>query len=68
KLKRQSGIVGGGSTGTWTLQTAKGLNLKAPMLQGAMNARKKSVKRPDFSTRVVAALRYEFGGHEAPKK
>ncbi len=68
KLANQTGIVGGGSTGEWTLSTAKEHKLKMPSLEVAMKARKDSQKKPQFSGKVVAALRYEFGGHEEPKK
>ena len=68
KLKKQSGVVGGGSTGNWTLKTAKEMNLAFETLEVAMNAREKSFKNPDFSGKVVAALRFGFGGHIPPKK
>tara|TARA_Y100000310_G_scaffold57396_1_gene52592 strand:- start:3906 stop:4802 length:897 start_codon:yes stop_codon:yes gene_type:complete len=68
KLRKQSGIIGGGSTGTWTLQSAKELKVKMPMLEHAMKARKSSFKKPDFSTKVAAVLRFGFGGHIPPKK
>ncbi len=68
KLSRVSGKVGGGETGKWALQAAKEHKMKMPILNEAMKARKRSFKKPDFSTKVVAALRYQFGGHEEPKK
>ncbi len=67
-LAKQSGVVGGGSTGEWTLKTAGESGLKLPLLREAMLARKRSFRKPDFSTKVVAALRRQFGGHEAPKR
>ncbi len=68
KLLKFDGKVGGGDTGKWTLQSAKQYRLKMPILNEAMKARKRSAKKADFSTKVVAALRYQFGGHEEPKK
>ena len=68
KLKRFSGKVGGGSTGTWALKTAGEMRIKAPMLEAALRARKNSAKKPDFSTKVVSALRFGFGGHLEPGK
>ena len=68
KLSKISGKVGGGDTGKWTLASAKEHKIKMPILNEAMKARKRSFKKPDFSTKVVAALRYQFGGHEEPKK
>jgi len=67
-LTEVSGRVGGGDTGDWTLKTAKEHRIAMPMLGEAMKARKRSMKKPDFSTKVVAALRYQFGGHEEPEK
>ncbi len=34
----------------------------------AVQERKKSMKNPRFSGKVIAALRNEFGGHEIIKK
>ncbi|MCR4368750.1 MAG: decarboxylating 6-phosphogluconate dehydrogenase [archaeon] len=68
ELKSQSGIVGGGSTGSWTLEAAREFDSKMPMLELAMDARQESFKKQGFATKVVAALRFGFGGHEAPKK
>ncbi|HLC93337.1 MAG TPA: decarboxylating 6-phosphogluconate dehydrogenase [archaeon] len=68
KLSKISGKVGGGDTGKWTLASAKEHKIKMPILNEAMKARKRSLKKGDFSTKVVAALRYQFGGHEEPKK
>ena len=67
-LKGQSGVIGGGKTGEWALKTAKELKLKMPALEASMKARKVSQKKPEFFGKVVGALRFEFGGHEAPKK
>ncbi len=66
-LEGQSGVIGGGSTGEWALKSAKERKVKMPGLEAAMKARKSSQKKPGFSGKVVAALRQEFGGHEAPK-
>ncbi len=67
-LKKQSGVIGGGSTGTWNLKTAREMRLRFKTLEVAMAARKNSFRKPDFSTKVVAVLRHGFGGHDAPKK
>ncbi len=63
------GNVGGGETGTWTVSTAKELGVKAVVLEKALEERKKSLTAPTFATKVVSALRHEYGGHsEAGKK
>ncbi len=68
QLEGYSGMIGGGSTGEWTLETAKAHKVKMQSLEVAMKSRVASQKKSDFSGRVIAALRYEFGGHEDPKK
>jgi 6-phosphogluconate dehydrogenase len=66
KLLRFEGHIGGGDTGKWTILTAKKYGLKLPSLEVALKARKKSMAKPDFSSKVVSALRHEFGGHQEP--
>src|SRR3989338_5229113 len=68
KLSKIEGIIGGGETGRWSLETAKELGVSADMLGRALELRKKSQTNPSFSGKVVAALRNEFGGHEVVKK
>lgn len=67
-LEQIDGVIGGGSTGEWTLATAQELNMDVPVIKASMEARKKSQKKPTFSGKVVAALRNEFGGHDIVKK
>lgn len=67
-LEQIDGVIGGGSTGKWTLATAQELNMDVPVIKASMEARKKSQKKPTFSGKVVAALRNEFGGHDIVKK
>ena len=67
KLERISGIVGGGSTGEWTVQTAKELGVESPVIRESLLARKNSRSKPTFAGKVVAALRYQFGGHPMEK-
>jgi len=58
------GVVGGGKTGEWMAAVAKELGVDVELLESALKARKKSLVKPTFSGKVVAALRKEFGGHE----
>ncbi len=67
KLEKISGVIGGGSTGGWTVETAKELKVETPVIEKSLEARKKSFAKPSFSGKVVAALRREFGGHEVKK-
>lgn len=68
KLSKIKGIIGGGETGQWALNTAKEHNVPFESLKLALKLRKKSRKKPGFSGKVVAALRNEFGGHAVVKK
>jgi 6-phosphogluconate dehydrogenase len=64
KLKQYKGVIGGGETGNWTVETAKKLNVPQPILEQALKARKDSQTHPNFSGKVVSALRFEYGGHK----
>ncbi|MBI4452960.1 decarboxylating 6-phosphogluconate dehydrogenase [Candidatus Woesearchaeota archaeon] len=68
KLSRMQGVVGGGETGRWALNTAKEYKVPFETLNLALKSRKKSRKKPRFAGKVIAAIRYEFGGHEVIKK
>lgn len=62
-LSKVDGKVGGGETGTWTVQEAKKAGTSVPMMELALKAREESQRKPDFATKVVAVLRNLFGGH-----
>ena len=68
RLSKIEGVVGGGETGTWAIETAKEYNVPFESVKLALKLRKKSQKKPSFSGKVIAALRNEFGGHEVVKK
>ncbi len=68
KLEKIEGVIGGGTTGEWTIKTAKELNVSAPVIENSLEVRKKSLSKPTFSGKVVAALRNQFGGHEIKKR
>ena len=64
KLSKIEGVIGGGETGQWAVETAKEFKVPIESIKLALKLRKKSKKHPTFSGKVVAALRNEFGGHE----
>ena len=68
KLNKIEGAIGGGETGQWTVKAAKEFDVKVNTIKLALRERKQSRKRTRFAGKVVAALRYEFGGHEILKK
>src|SRR3989338_10319850 len=51
-LSSIEGVVGGGSTGEWTIQTAKEFGIEAKVLEESLNARKKSKTKPTFAGKV----------------
>lgn len=68
RLDNIEGVIGGGSTGEWTIQTAEELKVETPVIEKSLKMRKKSLVNPTFSGKVVATLRREFGGHEVKRK
>lgn len=68
KLSKIEGIIGGGETGQWAVDTAKEFGADVKSIKLALSLRKKSRKKPAFAGKVVAALRNEFGGHEVTRK
>lgn len=63
KLSALRGIVGGGDMGRWALGVAKELGIETDVLNVALVAREKSKTKQRFATKVVSALRREYGGH-----
>ena len=68
KLDKIEGVVGGGETGQWAVQTANEFGVDVGTIKLALDERAKSKQNPRFAGKVVAALRNEFGGHEVLKK
>mgnify|MGYP001610106827 CR=1 FL=1 len=68
KLSKIEGIVGGGETGRWTIETAQEFGTDVGTIKLALEERRKSQSNPRFAGKVVAAIRYEFGGHKLTKK
>lgn len=68
KLSRIEGIIGGGETGKWAVNTAKEFKVPFESVKLALKLRYKSRKKPAFAGKVIAALRNEFGGHEVVRK
>lgn len=60
-----SGIVAESGEARWTLETAKDMNLELPAIQAAFDVRLASQEgKVDFSTKLLAAMRNKFGGHD----
>jgi 6-phosphogluconate dehydrogenase len=63
-LKKVPGKVGYTGEGEWTVKTAKELKLKAKIIEESFKFRVKSQKEPDYTGKILMALREQFGGHK----
>lgn len=60
-----SGVVAESGEARWTLETAKELGIPMPAIQASFDVRLASQQgQTDFSTKLLAAMRAKFGGHE----
>ncbi len=64
-LVKFSDRVADSGEGRWTLMAAIDEAVPAPVLSAALYARFTSRGESEFADKVLSALRYEFGGHEA---
>ena len=62
-LKNFSGRVSDSGEGRWTITAAIDESAPAPVLSAALYERFTSRGEDDFATRVLSAMRFEFGGH-----
>jgi glucose-6-phosphate 1-dehydrogenase len=58
-----SGSVGRTGEGAWTVETARELGIHARVIEAALEFRVESERDPDWTGRVLSALREQFGGH-----
>ncbi len=64
-----SGVVAESGEARWTLETANELNIPMPAIQAAFDVRLASQNGDvDFSTKLLAAMRSKFGGHNVDGK
>ncbi len=64
ELTEFEGRVSDSGEGRWTLKAAIDESVPAPILSTAIGERFASRGEADFANRLLAALRFEFGGHE----
>jgi 6-phosphogluconate dehydrogenase len=62
-LERIRGWVADSGEGRWTVETALDLDVPAPVITLALQARFRSRQEQSYSAQVIAALRNQFGGH-----
>ena len=67
QLEGFSGRVSDSGEGRWTLQAAIESGVPAPVVGAALNQRFASRGEDDFATKLLSALRFEFGGHHEKK-
>ena len=58
-----SGEIADSGEGKWTVETALEQGISIPVIADALFRRYRSRSKDNFSDKVVAALRHEFGGH-----
>ncbi len=58
-----TGSVGRTGEGAWTVRTAHELKVKARIIEDALKFRVASEKNPDYTGKILSALRGQFGGH-----
>lgn len=64
-----SGVVAESGEARWTLETAKQLGIPMPAIQASFDVRLASQHgEVDFTTKLLAAMRNKFGGHDIDGK
>lgn len=65
QLEGISGVVAESGEARWTLETANELGIPMPAIQASFDVRLASQQgEVDFSTKLLAAMRAKFGGHD----
>ncbi len=65
QLEGIEGVVAESGETRWTLETAKELGIELPAIQTAFDVRLASQQgKTSFSTKLLAAMRNKFGGHD----
>ncbi|WP_159521436.1 phosphogluconate dehydrogenase (NAD(+)-dependent, decarboxylating) [Erysipelothrix urinaevulpis] len=67
KLSSVTGTMYSSGEGKWTVQEALDLEISAPVITTSLLMRYQSQDDKEFSGKVVASLRNEFGGHAVEK-
>jgi 6-phosphogluconate dehydrogenase len=62
-LAKFSGRVSDSGEGRWTIQAAVDVSAPAPVLTAALYERFSSRGESEFASKLLSAMRYQFGGH-----
>lgn len=68
RLESVDGIVPDSGEGRWTVKEAVDLNVPAPAITASLLQRFRSRQKSSFSSKLIAALRNQFGGHTIEKR
>jgi 6-phosphogluconate dehydrogenase len=69
ELENISGVVAESGEARWTLETAKDLDIPMPSIQASFDVRLASQKGEiNYATKLLAAMRNKFGGHNIDGK
>lgn len=69
ELEEIPGVVAESGEARWTLETAKDMGIPLPAIEAAFDVRLRSQEgEVDFSTKLLAAMRNKFGGHDLAGK
>ena len=68
RLTSVDGIVPDSGEGRWTVKEAVDLNVPAPAITASLLQRFRSRQKSSFASKLIAALRNQFGGHKVVKK
>jgi glucose-6-phosphate 1-dehydrogenase len=63
-LTNYSPTVAQSGEGQWMVDTAHELAVPVPIIEAALEFRKRSNENPSYTGRVLSALRNQFGGHD----
>jgi len=64
-LKTIDGKVGHTGEGEWTVKTARKMGIPVKIIEASLKFRLASSKKPDYTGKILSALREQFGGHKA---
>jgi 6-phosphogluconate dehydrogenase len=67
-LRDISGSAAQSGEGMWTVEAGKELGVPTPVIQAALDFRIQSQVHPNYTGKLISAMRNQFGGHEVKEK
>lgn len=68
RLDDVEGVVFSSGEGKWAVQESIDLGISLPVITASLMVRYRSTEEDNFTGKVLASLRREFGGHDVKKK